>query len=149
MTPALTLALLSAAGIALVFQNILMVRLAEAASTPLVALVINSSVGLVLLVGLLLGRNGFGGLGEVAGVFRPWALLPGLLGSFFVFAGIAGYQRLGAAPTIATLVASQLIAGLVIDAVRAPRFEVSSNLAALAGAVLLIAGAVLVVRRSF
>lgn len=148
MTPALTLALLSAAGIALVFQNILMVRLAQAASTPLVALVINSSVGLVLLVSLLVGRNGFGGLGEVAGVFRPWALLPGLLGSFFVFAGIAGYQRLGTAPTIATLVASQLIAGLVVDAVRAPRFELQDNPGPILGAALLAIGAFLVARRS-
>lgn len=149
MTPALTLALLSAAGIALVFQNILMVRLTEAASSPLVALVINSSVGLVLLVSLLVGRNGVSGLGEVAGVFRPWALLPGLLGSFFVFAGITGYQRLGAAPTIATLVASQLIAGLVIDAIRTPRFELQANFTPVLGAILLAIGAFLVARRNF
>lgn len=39
-------------------------------------------------------------------------LIPGLLGSFFVFAGISGYQNVGAATIIAVLVASQLIGGL-------------------------------------
>ncbi len=36
-------------------------------------------------------------------------MIPGLLGSFFVFASISGYQNVGAATTIAVLVASQLI----------------------------------------
>jgi transporter family-2 protein len=41
-----------------------------------------------------------------------------LLGSFFVFASISGYQNVGAATTIAVLVASQLIGGLVMDVLR-------------------------------
>jgi hypothetical protein len=47
---------------------------------------------------------------------------PGLLGSFFVFASISGYQNVGAATTIAVLVASQLIGGLVMDVVEATAF---------------------------
>jgi transporter family-2 protein len=38
-----------------------------------------------------------------------------LLGSFFVFASISGYQNVGAATTIAVLVASQLVGGLAMD----------------------------------
>ncbi|CAN0619623.1 protein of unknown function [Burkholderia multivorans] len=30
---------------------------------------------------------------RVVNAVRPWAILPGLLGSFFVYAGIMGYQR--------------------------------------------------------
>jgi transporter family-2 protein len=145
-----TILLLVAAGISLVVQNLLMVRITAVASTVLITLVINSGVGLVLLLLLLLGRSGLGGLVEAAGTIRIWSLLPGMLGSFFVFAGIYGYQRLGAAPTIAVLVASQLVTGLIIDASRSTssNYFQSQALSFLGGA-LLVAGAVLVVRRSF
>src|SRR5438128_9864777 len=95
-----TILLHVAAGISLVVQNLLMIRITAVASTVLIALVINSGVGLVFLLLHLLGRNGLDGLVEAVGTIRIWSLLPGLLGSFFVFAGIHGYQRLGAAPTI-------------------------------------------------
>lgn len=82
------LLLLIAAGMGLVVQNLLMVRMTESVSTILITLVINSSVGLLLLVGLLLAKNGLGAVAEVTGAARWWMLLPGLLGSLFVFAGI-------------------------------------------------------------
>lgn len=84
------LLLLIAAGMGLVVQNLLMVRMTESVSTILITLVINSSVGLLLLVGLLLAKNGLGAVAEVTGAARWWMLLPGLLGSLFVFAGILG-----------------------------------------------------------
>ncbi len=40
-------------------------------------------------------------------------------GVLFVFASISGYQNVGAATTIAVLVASQLVGGLIMDLVRA------------------------------
>lgn len=113
------LLLLIAAGMGLVVQNLLMVRITESVSTILITLVINSSVGLLLLVGLLLAKNGLGAVAEVTGAARWWMLLPGLLGSLFVFAGILGYQKLGAAATISILVASQLCMGLLADVYRA------------------------------
>jgi len=143
----MTVATLILAGISLVLQNALMVRITQSASTVLIALVINSSVGLTALMLILISRNGLAGLAEIVGAFRPWALLPGLLGSFFVFAGILGYQRLGAAPTIAVLVASQLLAGLAFDA------TISGEVAGLSasqlfGAFLLVTGAMLVAGRN-
>jgi uncharacterized membrane protein YdcZ (DUF606 family) len=46
-----------------------------------------------------------------------WCLLPGLLGSIFVFASIVGYQRLGASVTIATVVArDRLLSGQDLQA---------------------------------
>ncbi|MBR9841341.1 MAG: EamA-like transporter family protein [Rhodobacteraceae bacterium] len=118
MTPGITLAFLVVAGAALVVQNVLMAKIAGAASSVLVALLMNSVVGGVVLSGLLLRKGGFG---EIVGAFRPWFLIPGLLGTFFVFASMTGYKILGAAPTIAILIASQLLFGLAWD------FSVSEN----------------------
>lgn len=143
------LLLLVTAGVSLVIQNLLMVRISESASTILIALVINSSVGLLLLMALLFAKNGASALAEVTGNFRIWMLLPGLLGSFFVFSGILGYQKLGAAATISVLVASQLMAGLAVDIYKAGPAALRDNLPALLGAVLLVVGAFLVARRSF
>lgn len=146
MNPYLTIAVLAMAGVALVTQNLLMVRITESVSTVIITLVINSAVGLALLLAILLFRNGVAGISETFNAARIWFLLPGLLGSFFVFAGIMGYQKVGAAVTISVLVASQLVAGLIVDELRAevPFARISPN--ALLGAGLLIIGAFLVVR---
>lgn len=148
MGAAPTVVLLVSAGLCLVLQNLLMVRITLSASTVLVALVINSAVGLTVLLGLLLLRNGAGGVAEAVSALRPWAFLPGLLGSFFVFAGILGYQRLGAAPTIAVLVASQLVAGLAADQLKPGAPALSAQGLPVLGAILLVAGAVLIARRA-
>lgn len=146
MNAYLTLAILAAAGVALVVQNLLMVRITEAVSTVFITLVINSAAGLVLLATVLVLRNGMGGIAEAAGTFRPWFILPGLLGSFFVFAGILGYQKVGAATTIAVLVASQLIAGLIADAHKSNSGFSETSPLSLLGAVLLISGAFLIAK---
>ncbi len=57
-------------------------------------------------------------LGELVASVRWWTLIPGLLGCIFVFASISGYQNVGAAATIAVLVANQLIGGLALDITR-------------------------------
>lgn len=139
----LIVALLIAAGAAVVVQNLLMVQISSNASSVLVALLVNSAVGFVVLLGLLIARSGINGIAEAAGALRWWSLLPGLLGSFFVFASISGYQRLGAAATISVLIATQLIVGLGVDMVRSGGVGVSPVI----GAVLLVAGAWLVAAR--
>ena len=84
------------------------------------------------------------GLADAAGGLRPWAIVPGLLGSFFVYAGLLGYQRIGAAATISILVASQLIVGLAADAVTSRTGGTPVTVSSLFGAGLLFAGAVLI-----
>lgn len=118
MNQSLTLAFLVAAGIGPVVQNTLMVRITQSSSTILIAMLLNSLVGIVLFVSILLLKQGVAGFSELAATVRWWTLIPGLLGSFFVFASISGYQNVGAATTIAVLVASQLIGGLVLDVLR-------------------------------
>lgn len=149
MNQSLTLCFLVAAGIGLVVQNTLMVRITQSSSTILIAMLLNSLVGIVLFVSILLIKNGLSGFSELVATVRWWTLLPGLLGSFFVFASISGYQYVGAATTIAVLVASQLIGGLVMDVVRSQGVALKALIGPVCGAVLLVIGAWLVARRQF
>lgn len=141
-----TIFLLVAAGAALVMQNLIMVHITEQVSTVLITLLINSGVGLVLLLSALLLRNGINGVTETVSAIRPWVILPGLLGSFFVFSGIVGFQKVGATTTIAVLVASQLITGLLADSWRSGLSQARPCFLTIIGAGLLIVGAVLVAR---
>jgi len=149
MNQSLTLAFLVAAGIGLVVQNTLMVRITQSSSTILIAMLLYSLVGIVLFTGILLARNGLAGVQELFATVRWWTLIPGLLGSFFVFASITGYQNVGAATTIAVLVASQLIGGLVMDIARSHGVPLRAMIGPAIGAVLLVIGAWLVARRQF
>lgn len=65
------LALLVAAGAALVAQNLLMAPIVDGAPTILVAFVMNSGIGLLVLSMLLMRRLGLAGIGEVAASARP------------------------------------------------------------------------------
>ncbi len=93
------------------------------------------------------GENGPAGFNELASTVRWWTLIPGLLGSF-VFASISGYQNVGAATTIAVLVASQLIGGLVMDILKSNGIP-CALVGPVCGAVMLVVGARLVARRQF
>ncbi len=149
MNQSLTLLFLAAAGIGLVVQNTLMVRITQSSSTVLIAMLLNSLVGIVLFVSILLMKYGLAGFSELAVTVRWWTLIPGLLGSFFVFASISGYQYVGAATTIAVLVASQLIGGLVMDLVKSHGVPWRALVGPVCGAVLLVIGAWLVARRQW
>ncbi|WP_039054759.1 DMT family transporter [Enterobacter sp. Bisph1] len=149
MNSSLTLTFLIAAGIGLVVQNTLMVRITQSSSTILIAMLLNSLVGIVLFVTILLFKHGVAGFQELYSSVKWWTLIPGLLGSFFVFASISGYQYVGAATTIAVLVASQLIGGLAMDIIRSQGVALKALIGPVCGAVLLVIGAWLVARRQF
>ena len=149
MNQSLTLAFLVAAGIGLVVQNTMMVRITQSSSNILIAMLLNSLVGIVLFVSILLVKNGLSGFSELASTVRWWTLIPGLLGSFFVFASISGYQNVGAATTIAVLVASQLIGGLVMDILKSNGVSLRALVGPVCGAAMLVVGAWLVARRQF
>jgi transporter family-2 protein len=82
MNQTLTLACLIAAGVGLVLQNTLMVRITQSASTILIAMLLNSLVGIVIFVTILLLKHGAAGFQELAVSVKWWTLIPGLLGSF-------------------------------------------------------------------
>lgn len=73
---------------------------------------------------------------------RWWLLLlPGLLGTLFVYASLTGYARVGAVLTISTLVAAQIAAGVGFDALRG----MPVSLGQIGGLALLVAGVALVI----
>lgn len=70
MNQSLTLAFLIAAGIGLVVQNTLMVRITQTSSTILIAMLLNSLVGIVLFVSILWFKQGMAGFGELVSSVR-------------------------------------------------------------------------------
>ncbi|STD20714.1 inner membrane protein YdcZ [Enterobacter asburiae] len=90
MNQSLTLAFLVAAGIGLVVQNTLMVRITQSSSTILIAMLLNSLVGIVLFVSILLLKQGVAGFSELAATVRWWTLIPRAAG--FVFR-VCQHQR--------------------------------------------------------
>lgn len=66
MNQSLTLIFLIAAGVGLVVQNSIMVRITQTSSTILIAMLLNSLVGIVLFVTILWFKQGAAGFGDVA-----------------------------------------------------------------------------------
>ena len=77
---------------------------------------------------------------------RLWFLLPGLLGTFFVFASLYGYRHQGASATIVLVVAAQLVTGLALDGMGFTGAARPIAPPTLIGAALLLLGTALVVR---
>lgn len=95
MNQSLTLAFLIAAGIGLVVQNTLMVRITQTSSTILIAMLLNSLVGIVLFVSILWFKQGMAGFGELVSSVRWWTLirLAGIVLSSPVSADIRMWER--------------------------------------------------------
>ncbi|MEC8485310.1 MAG: DMT family transporter [Pseudomonadota bacterium] len=140
-----SIGVLAVAGAALVLQNILMVKVTEKSSTIIITLLLNSASGFILLLMLLYFKSGTFGITEALQKVSPSTLAMGLLGSFFVFAGILGYKNLGASSTIATLVCSQLLCGILWDLHNHPNARL--DLKTILGAVFLILGVVLILQQ--
>tara|TARA_Y100000310_G_scaffold321222_1_gene378573 strand:- start:127 stop:573 length:447 start_codon:yes stop_codon:yes gene_type:complete len=140
-----TFIILVAAGISLVIQNLVMVKITEKVSTVTITLLLNSISGLLILLTILCIKNGMSGLNEAIKNISPMTLVPGALGSFFVFSGVLGYKHLGAAITIAILVGSQLVFGIIADSVSTP-IPSKPALSTIIGAILLMAGVVLIIQ---
>jgi transporter family-2 protein len=142
--PAIVLAL--AGGAALAVQYAIMLAVMERGVGLASALIVNSAVGLAALCAVEAARAGPHFVLEIAARTRPWFVLPGLLGTFFVFASLYGYKHQGAATTIVLVVAAQLVTGIVLDGLGLTGAVRPIGGATLLGAGLLLAGAVLVVR---
>ncbi|MEQ1524434.1 MAG: DMT family transporter, partial [Aestuariivirga sp.] len=80
---------------------------------------------------------------------RLWFMLPGLLGTFFAFASLYGYKHMGAATTITLIISSQLITGVVMDALTLHASgQQFLNFQKLLGVGLLAVGSLLILRSS-
>lgn len=138
-------ALLTFAALALVVQNLVMVKITSQSSSPLIAMASNAIVGNIILVVLLTWRIGPSALPQLGTSLSGWGLIPGVLGTFFVFSSIYGYQSLGPTLAATTLVAGQVIFGLLADSITGKSDIL--NVKTLLGLGLLILGAALVLSR--
>ena len=114
---------------------------------PGTAALANFVVGTVGLVGyLLITRAEWPGRAALTGA-PAWAWFGGLLGAFYVASSVIVGPRLGAAALLALTVFGQIVASLVVDHYGWLGFpQHPFNLTRLAGALLLLAGVILIVR---
>lgn len=135
-------------GCAIAVQNAVMVAMTGRGLALTAALLVNSTVGITLLAVIEYSRLGPSFAGEIVRRVEWWFVLPGLLGTLYVFASLYGYRNQGAATTIALIVASQLAAGLALDAFGFRGEAIPVTTERLIGIALLFVGAALVMRRA-
>ena len=114
---------------------------------PLAAGLTNFIVGgLAILLVALLTRSGVPALAAAASV-PAWGWLGGLIGATFVVATLSLGPKLGAATLFVLVIAGQMLASMALDHFGLIGFPVRPiNLPRIAGAMLLVAGVVLIVR---
>ena len=114
---------------------------------PVLAAAISFVVGtLVLLVVVLMAREGVPSFSNLAGA-PWWAWAGGFLGAFYITASINLTPRLGAVTTVGFIIAGQVVMSVVVD--RFGLLDLPVRLITfpkLGGAILVIVGAVLVLR---
>jgi bacterial/archaeal transporter family-2 protein len=136
------------AGCALVAQNAVMAAMQARGLGLVSALMVNSFVGLAFLGLVALATQGSAPFGDVARLAQAWFVIPGLLGTLFVFASLRSYHAIGAASTIALITAAQMLSGILLDATGAYVFHPRPlDARAWVGAALLICGVALIVSR--
>lgn len=139
------LALVFVGGVALAVQNLLLASMVARGLAQITALALNSIVGVVLLLALNAAWLGRGAAQATAGAWQWWFVLPGLLGTFVVFALLAGYTRVGAAAPTVALIAGQVLAAVALDAAGFTTRAAPLGALGWLGVVLFLAGAALVV----
>lgn len=140
------IALAVAVGATLPLQALLNARLGHSTSGPLFASFVSFLVGtVVLLAAVLAMRVRWPAASELAAL-PGWLWCGGLIGAVYVLSATALVPRLGAASLVCLIVLGQLVGSLLLDhagVLSAPR---PVDGVRLLGAVLVVAGALLVVK---
>lgn len=143
----LFLLLALAAGVLLPVQAGLNAQLRSALGSPVAAALISFVVGTAGLATISLLMRTPLPLGRAWAATTPWQWAGGLIGAAYVLAAVVLAPRLGAATLIAAVVAGQMLSSLVLDQYGLVGFPVHSlTLVRLIGAVLVIAGVILIQR---
>lgn len=122
-------------------------RMKEAVGEALPAVIVNSSLGVILLVAVTLGtRTPWPSLPSLAGV-PWWGWLGGALGAIYAVATVLLARQLGAAPLTALVVTGQLVCSVVLDHFGWVGFtEHAAGGARIVGCLLMVAGFFLIAR---
>jgi transporter family-2 protein len=138
--------LTAVAGVLIPVQALLNARLGSYLSGPLSAAFVNFAVGLSVLAGyLLILRTTVPSAAQMAAA-PAWAWLGGVLGAFFVTVSTLSVIKLGAAGMISIIIAGQLIASILLDHYGVLHAAQPITAMRVLGAVLLLAGAYLILR---
>ena len=136
-----------AAGAAIAVQFAVNSELRGAVGSTLLAAGISFLVGTVVLFAGVLVTRGVPPAFVSAAAAPWWVWAGGLLGAFFVFASVVLTPRLGAASTIAFIIAGQMVASIILDQFGLLSVPVQpASFVRLGGAALVISGAYLVLR---
>lgn len=118
-----------------------------ALGSPVIATIVNFAVGLVALLLFAVGTHARIVPGSVGSV-PAWAWFGGLLGALFVASTTVLGPRLGAAALLALTLFGQMLAALIVDHYGAIGFPHNPiTLTRLTGAVLLVVGVILILKR--
>jgi len=147
MTTSLSLAIALLVGALITVQVGANTRLKEAFGEALPAVIVSSSLGVLILAAVaLIGRSSWPSGATLAGV-PWWGWLGGALGAVYAIATVLLARTLGAATLIALVVTGQLVCSVVLDHFGAVGFsEHAVSVGRIAGCLLLIGGTVLIWR---
>jgi bacterial/archaeal transporter family-2 protein len=122
-------------------------RLKEAFGEALPAVIVSSSLGVILLVAVTLGaRTTWPSLPSFAGA-PWWGWLGGALGAVYAVATVLLARELGAAPLTALVVTGQLVCSVVLDHFGWVGFtEHAAGMGRIVGCLLMVAGFFLIAR---
>lgn len=122
-------------------------RLADRVGGVLPSAAVSFAVGALALLAVV-GASGRAGEFKGLGAASWWELTGGLIGAAYVAATILVYPRVGTAAGMASVIAAQLTAGLLLDRAGAFGFrQIELDGRRLLGVGLLLLGAILVYRR--
>lgn len=146
-TEAALVALVFLAGAVLPLQALVNARLGAHLGSPLWGAASQNLIGTLAFVALILVLRpptpGFGVIGAVP----AWAWIGGLLGSIYVFSVLFAAPQLGAARMMVCVIAGQMIFSVILDHFGVLHEPRPLNLSTVAGVLLLLAGAGLVLNR--
>jgi len=147
MTTSLSLAVAFLVGALITVQVGANTRLKEAFGEALPAVIVSSSLGVLILAAVaLIGRSSWPSAATLAGV-PWWGWLGGALGAVYAVATVLLARTLGAATLTALVVTGQLVCSVALDHFGAVGFtEHAVSVGRVAGCLLLIGGIVLIWR---
>jgi transporter family-2 protein len=136
------------AGALLPLQALINGRLGAHLSNPIWAGALQNTVGAVSMIAVAFAlRAQFPSAGQLASP-PAWAWLGGALGATYVMVALIATPRLGAGSTIVAMIGGQMVASLALDHFGVLHERKPIDLSALAGMLLVGAGAFLIMRRA-
>ncbi|RJG06856.1 DMT family transporter [Noviherbaspirillum cavernae] len=136
-----------AAGAVLPIQVGVNSTLRHGIGSPIVAALISFGVGTVCLLAYALAARAEWPTAQMLAKLPMWAWIGGVVGAFYVATAILVAPKLGAANLVCLTIAAQLFMSLLLDHYGLIGFaQHGINVARIVGALLLIAGTVMIVK---